>query len=84
MTKKVRRLYKQTSIELPQEQSSELCKLVQEIENSNEGKQELETIFSEGNQLTDKKGCKAGNCVKGIWEKDRDGFFKDQRKNGEF
>ena len=39
---------KQTSIELPQEQSSELCKLVQEIENSNEGKQELETIFSEG------------------------------------
>ena len=84
MTKKVRRLYKQTSIELPQEQSSVLCKLVQEIENSNEGKQELETIFSEGNQLTDKKGCKAGNCVKGIWEKDRDGFFKDQRKNGEF
>ena len=45
---------------------------------------ELSKIFKEGNQYKDAKGGKAGNFVKDIWEKDRETFFKDQRKNGEF
>ena len=83
LTKRVRKLYKQTRVELPQEQSSELCKLVEEIEKSNEGRQELQKIFREGNAFKDAKGCTAGNCVKNIWEKDRESFFKDQKNNGE-
>ena len=82
--KKLRKLYKQTRIELPQEQSSELCQLIEAIENSNEGKEELSRIIKEGNQYKDGKGRKAGNFVKDIWEKDRESFFKDQRNNGEF
>ena len=84
MDKKLRKLYKQTRIELPQEQSSELCQLIEAIENSNEGKEELSRIIKEGNQYKDGKGRKAGNFVKDIWEKDRESFFKDQRNNGEF
>jgi len=84
MAKKIRKLYKQTRIELPQEQSSELCQLVEAIEESNEGREELSNIFKEGNKYKDGKGGKAGNFVKDIWEKDRESFFKDQRKNGEF
>ena len=83
MARKVKKLYRQTRMELPQEQSSELCKLVEAIEKSSEGK-ELSKIFKEGNQYKDAKGGKAGNFVKDIWEKDRETFFKDQRKNGEF
>ena len=71
MDKKLKKLYKQTRIELPQEQSSELCQLIEAIENSNEGKEELSRIVKEGNQYKDGKGRKAGNFVKDIWEKDR-------------
>lgn len=84
MDKKLRKLYKQTRVELPQEQSSELCQLIEAIENSNEGKEELARIVKEGNQYKDGKGRKAGNFVKDIWEKDRESFFKNQRDNGEF
>lgn len=83
MAKKVRKLYRQTRVELPQEQSSELCQLVEAIEKSSEGKEELAKITKEGNQFKDGKGGKAGNFVKEIWDKDRESFFKDQRKNGE-
>ena len=79
MDKKLKKLYKQTRIELPQEQSSELCQLIEAIENSNEGKEELSRIVKEGNQYKDGKGRKAGNFVKDIWEKDRESFFKNQR-----
>ena len=82
--KKLRKLYKQTRIELPQQQSSELCQLIEAIENSNEGKEELSRIVKEGNQYKDGKGRKARNFVKDIWEKDRESFFKNQRDNGEF
>lgn len=82
--KKLRKLYKQTRVELPQEQSSEICQLIEAIENSNEGKEELSRIVKEGNQYKDAKGRKAGNFVKDIWEKDRESFFKDQINNGEF
>ena len=78
--KKLRKLYKQTRIESPQEQSSELCQLIEAIENSNEGKEELSRIIKEGNQYKDGRGRKTGNLVKDIWEKDRESFFRDQRK----
>lgn len=82
MAKKLRKLYKQTRIELSQEQSSELCQLIEAIEKSNEGKEELSRIVKEGNQYKDGKG--GGNFLKNIWEKDQESFFKDQRNNGEF
>ena len=55
MGKKIRKLYKKTTVELPQERSSELCKLVEEIEKSSEGRQELQKIVSEGNSLQMRK-----------------------------
>ena len=69
-------------IELPQEQSAELCQLIESIESSDEGKKELGKIFNEGNQLKSAKGHKAGDCLKEVWRKDRESFFKDQRSNG--
>ena len=83
MNKKLRKLYKQTRIELPQEQSSELCQLIEAIENSNEGKEELSRIVKEGNHCKEGKGRKLETSSK-TWEKDRDRFFKNQRDNGEF
>ena len=70
--KKLRKLYKQTRIELPQEQSSELCQLIEAIENSNEGKEELSRIIKEGNQYKDGKGRKAGNFVRHLGERSRE------------
>ena len=84
MDKKWRKLYKQTRIELTQEQSSKLCQLIEAIDDSNEGKEELSKIIKEGNQYKDGKGRKAGNLVNDIWENDRESFFKEQRNNGEF
>ena len=72
MDKKLRKLYKQTRIELPQEQSSELCQLVEAIENSNEGKEELSRIVREGNQYKNVKGHIPGNFVKDMGERSRE------------
>ena len=58
MDKKLRKLYKQTRIELPQGQSSELSQFIEAIENSNEGKEELSRIVQEGNHYKDGKGQK--------------------------
>ena len=69
---------------MPQQQSSELCQLIEASEDSNEGKEELSRIVKEGNQYKDGEGRKAGNFVKDIWEKDRKSFFKNERDNGEF
>ena len=82
LEKHVKRLYKRTKVELPQEQSAELCQLIESIESSDEGKKELAKIFKEGNQLKSAKGQKAGDCLKEVWRKDRESFFKDQRSNG--
>jgi len=43
-------------IELPQEQSAELCQLIESMESSHEGKKELGKIFNEANQLKSAKG----------------------------
>ena len=82
LEKHVKKLYKRTKIELPQEQSTELCQLIETIESSDAGKKELANIFNEGNQYTSDKGMKAGECLKEVWRKDRESFFKDQRRNG--
>ena len=66
MDKKLRKLYKQTTIELPQEQSSEFCQLIEVVENSNEGKEELSRKIKEGNQYKNGKGRAAGNFVRDI------------------
>ena len=52
------------------------------VESSDAGKKELANIFNEGNQYTSDKGMKAGECLKEVWRKDRESFFKDQRRNG--
>ena len=84
LEKHVKKLYKRTKVELPQEQSSELCQLIESIESSDLGKKELAKIYNEGNQFIGDKGQKAGDCLKEVWRKDRESFFKDQRNNGMF
>lgn len=84
LEKHVKKLYKRTKVELPQEQSAELCQLIESIETSDLGKKELAKIYNEGNQYIGDKGQKAGDCLKEVWIKDRESFFKDQRSNGMF
>lgn len=84
LEKHVKKMYKRTKVELPQEQSAELCKLIESIESSDSGKKELAKIYNEGNQYTSSKGQKAGDCLKEVWRKDRESFFKDQQSNGMF
>ncbi|RMX50684.1 hypothetical protein pdam_00025521 [Pocillopora damicornis] len=40
---------------------------------SNTGKRELKKITADGNKLEGKVGLKAGDCIDGVWQKDRDG-----------
>ena len=82
LEKHIKKLYRRTKVELPQEQSGELCKLVESIEGSDVGKKELAKIYNESNQYTSAKGGKAGDCLKEVWRKDRESFFKDQHSNG--
>ena len=77
------KFYKKTKVELPSNQSKELCQLIQAIESSEAGKRELGKIVQEGNQFEGKGGLKAGDCVNETWRKDREEFFKDQQSNGE-
>ena len=82
--KHVKKLYKRTKVELPQDQSAELCKLVKSIEDSDVGRKELAKIYNEGNQFSSSKGQKAGDCLKEVWKKNRESFFRDQRSNGTY
>lgn len=82
LQKQVLKFYKRTKVELPANQSNELCQLIQAIENCKEGKKELEKIKKNGNKLEGKDGLKAGDCVSEVWTKDRETFFKDQQNNG--
>ena len=56
LKKRVDRFYNKTKIELPENQSVELCKLIEAIENSDERKDELNKMAREGNEFNDKKG----------------------------
>lgn len=60
----------------------ELCKLVEAIEKSPEGKDELKKIATEGSEFVDKKGNASGEILDEVWRKDRIRFFKDQQRNG--
>lgn len=82
LNKQVLRFYKRTKIELPGQQSKELCQLIEAIENSETGKTELHKITADGNKHEGKGGLKAGDCINEVWKKDRESFFNDQRNNG--
>ena len=82
LKKRVDRFYKKTKIELPENQSVELCKLIEAIENSDEGKDELKKVAREGNEFKDKKGNTSGVILDEVWKKDSASFFKDQQRNG--
>ena len=82
LSKQVQRFYKRTKVELPGEQSKELCNLIQAIEGSEIGQRELKKVTAEGNKLEGKGGLKAGDCIGEVWQKDRASFFKDQQSNG--
>lgn len=57
---------------------------MERIETSDLGKKELAKIYNEGNQYIGDKGQKVGDCLKEVWRKGRESFFKDQRSNGMF
>ena len=80
LSKHVQRFYKRTKIELPDEQSKELCNLIEAIEGSEMGQRERKKITAEGNKL--EGGLKAGDCISEVWQKDRASFYKDQQSNG--
>ena len=82
LSKQVQRFYKRTKIELPGEQSKELCTLIGAIEGSEIGQRGLKKITAEGNKLEGKGGLKAGDCISEVWQKDRASFFRDQKGNG--
>lgn len=82
LNKQVLRFYKRTKIELPGQQSKELCQLIEAIANSETGKRELNKITADGNKHEGKGGLKAGDCINEVWKKDRESFFNDQRNNG--
>ena len=66
---------------LSNEQNSELIKLIQEIENSEEGIKELESVVQDANNENQGQG----DILKEVWLKDsKEVFFRDQRKNGEY
>ena len=54
MQKQVLNFYKRTIIELPSNQSNELCQLIEAIENCKEGQYKLEKIIKDGNKLEGK------------------------------
>ena len=82
LKRRVDRFYKKTKIELPENQSIELCQLVEAIEDSEDGKDKLKKIVMEGNALKDNKGNSSGVILEEVWKKDRVSFFKDQQRNG--
>ena len=82
LKKHVLRFYKCTKIELRGQQSKELCQVIEAIESSEMGNKELNKSTADGNKLEGKRGVKAGDCINEVWQKDRENFFKDQRRNG--
>ena len=81
--KQAMRLYKKMKVELPGDQSKELCQLIQAIESSDAGKDELCKIVQEGNRFEGKRGLTAGDCLGQLWRKAKEKFFNDQQSTGE-
>ena len=68
-------------LELNNEQSNEMSKLVHEISSSKTGQSELENIFNEAEEF----GEESSEILRGIWENDTSDialFDKDQHSNG--
>ena len=85
LKKQVLRFYKRTKIELPRQQSKEICRhLIEAIESSDIGKKELSKITTDGNKHipVSKGGLKAGDCITEVWQKDKESYFRDQKNNG--
>lgn len=59
-----------------------MCALIEVIEGSADGQKELRNITKEGNKVT-KKGVRADDRLREVWNKDKESFFRDQLKNGE-
>ena len=73
--KQVLKFYKKSKVELPANQSTECCQLIEAIERSEEVKKELDKIKKDGNKLEGKSGLKAGTVSVKFG-------FKDQQNNG--
>ena len=81
LQKEAVRFYKNSKVELPANQTNELCQLIQGIESS-EGKAKLGKIIGDGEKFEGKNALRSGECIEEVWKRDREGFFKDQRNNG--
>lgn len=74
------RMIRRTSMTVSQDQSSELVKLINCIESSKEGQEGLANVFEEA----DKHKPGSGGVLREMWQLEKEAFFKDQRRNGEF
>ena len=68
LQKQAVRFYKKSKVELPANQSNELCQLIQAIESYEEVKAELGKIVGDGNKFEGKNGVKAGDCIEEVWK----------------
>jgi len=71
------RMIKRTSVSLNENQNSELLKLIDCIDSSNEGQEELNKVFEEAENR--KPGSRA--VIREMWQMEKEAFFKDQSKN---
>lgn len=63
-------------VELLESQLEELCVLIEVIEGLVDGQKELRNIIKEGNKVI-KKGVRVGDCLREVWNKDKEFFFRD-------
>ena len=74
----VERMIKRTSFTVNEQQNSELAKLIECLQSSKEGQEELTKVFEEAENH--KPGT--GKILSEMWQMEKEAFFKDQRKNG--
>ena len=68
-------------LSMPESQSSEIAEIVQTIQNTEQGQNQLQEIFSEADQSGDGRG----EMLKEIWDRhasDVNQFYRDQKNNG--
>ena len=71
-------MIKRTSLTVNEQHNSELVKLIECLESSKEGQEELTKVFEEAKN--NKPGT--GKVLSEMWQMEKEAFFKDQRKNG--
>ena len=72
------RMIKRTSFTVNEQQNSELVKLIECLESSKRGQEELTKVFEEAENH--KPGT--GKVLSEMWQMEKEAFFKDQRNNG--